>query len=303
MNKLVWILIIGFLAINLIVAITFVVPPDYLAVMAARVSLPSECSLAELMRETRATKAALAAASKPTLERTEAGLDLWNTSQGRTWTVHGDTSLEFLINEQQRDIYEPRGHEIRRGDIVLDCGANIGMFTRTALARGASLVIAIEPAPRTLDALRRNLESEIREARVVVYPKGAWDHDSEMELSVNDALQINDTLVLPRESASPKVRVPLTTIDKIVAELKLTRVDFIKMDIEGAEKPAIRGAENTIRHFRPRMSLSSEHLDDDFTAIPALVHSIEPNYIHRGCDCDARQHRFKALVLAFDPVS
>jgi len=252
MNKLVWLLIIGFLAIDLIVAIALVVPPDYLAVMAARVSLPSECSLAELMRETRATKAALAAASKPTLERTEAGLDLWNASQGKTWTVHGDTSLEFLIDEQQRDIYEPRGHEIRKGDIVLDCGANIGMFTRTALARGASLVIAIEPAPRTLDALRRNLESEIREGRVVVYPKGAWDHDSEMELSVNDALQINDTLVLPRESASPKVRVPLTTIDKMVAELKLTRVDFIKMDIEGAEKPAIRGAENTIRHFRPR---------------------------------------------------
>jgi predicted RNA methylase len=78
------------------------------------------------------------------------------------------------------------------------------MFTRTALARGPSLVIAIEPAPRTLDALRRNLQSEIREGRVVVYPKGAWDHDSEMELSVNDALQINDTLVCRGNPPAPK---------------------------------------------------------------------------------------------------
>ena len=95
MNKLVWILVIGFLAIDSIVAIVFVVPPDYLAVMAARVSLPSECSLAELVRENRATKAALAAASKPTLERTEAGLDLWNTLQGRPGPSTGTPVLSF----------------------------------------------------------------------------------------------------------------------------------------------------------------------------------------------------------------
>ena len=100
-----------------------------------------------------------------------------------------------------------------------------------------------------------------------------------------------------------KIRVPLTTIDKIVAELKLAHVDFIKMDIEGAEKQAIKGAENTIRRFRPRMSLSSEHLDDDLTAIPALIHSIDPNYTHRGCDCDTEPKRTRALVLAFDPIS
>ena len=274
-------LFIGLLAIALIVVIG---PRHYIGVTAAWMIGPSECSLQELLHEVR-TNTATSSLAEPSLERTEAGLDLWNTPQGKIWTVHGDAILPFLMYEQVRDIYEPPGHQMRNGDIVLDVGANIGMFTRTALARGATLVVAIEPAPRTLNAFRRNLEKEIREGRVVVYPKGAWDHDGEMELSVNEVNQAENTLVLPRENLMPTIRVPLTTIDKIVAELQLPRVDFIKMDIEGAEKPAIKGAENTIKRFRPRMSLSTEHLADDSAAIPALIHSIEPSYTHAGCDC------------------
>ena len=277
-------------------------PRDYVALSAAWLSGPSECSLGELLHEVQAHKAASFIAA-PSLERTEAGLDLWTTPQGKIWTVHGDKILRFLMHEQLRDIYEPAGHEIRKGDIVLDVGANIGTFTRTALERGASLVVAIEPAPRTLDALRRNLAKEIGEGRVAVYPKGAWDHDGEMELSINEVNQANNTLVLPRETPMPTILVPLTTIDKIVAELKLPHVDFIKMDIEGAEKPAIKGAENTIKRFRPRMSLSTEHLADDSAAIPALVHSIEPGYTHSGCDCVVEKKGFRALVMAFDPIS
>ena len=299
-KKIVSAVFIGFLAADLIL---FLVAPRYFAALHRWLFYPSECSLTELIAEVKPEHTASAAAALPILERTESGLDLWETPRGKWWTVHGDNALQFLIYEQLKDIYEPLGHEIHKGDIVLDCGANIGIFTRTALSRGASLVVGIEPSPQTLNAFRRNFEKEIREGRVVAYPKGVWDHDAEMDLSVDEAFQARDSLVLPQGGPVPKIRVPLTTIDELVAELKLPRVDFIKMDIEGAEKPAIKGAEKTIKRFRPRMSLSSEHLKDDFTAIPALVHSIEPNYTHRGCDCSNIQKRIKALVLAFDPIS
>ena len=232
------------------------------------------------------------------LSKTENGLDLWSTPIGAVWTVQGEKTLPYLVAEHHSDVYEPAGHIVRSGDIVLDCGANIGMFTRTAVSRGARLVIAIEPAPRTAAALRRNLEAEIRQGRVVVYEKGVWDREAEMDLSIDEANEGSNSLVIA--GGTSKVRVPLTTIDKIVAELKLPRVDFIKMDIEGAEKRALQGAANTIRQFHPRMSLSSEHLEDDFRAIPALVSSIEPRYAARGCDCVVRNRtHIKALVLAF----
>ncbi len=236
-------------------------------------------------------------------QRTEAGLDLWNTPQESIWTVHGDKVLSFLIWEQERDMYEPAGHEVRPGDVVLDCGANIGVFVTKALSRGADLVVAIEPSPKTLEALRRNFASEIQAKRVIVYPKGVWDHDGTLDLKLDRANEGNDSLVMGGASAAT-VRVPLTTIDKLVAELGLPRVDFIKMDIEGAEKPALRGASATIRRFLPRMSISSEHLADDATAIPSLVRSIEPRYTVQGCDC-VKQNFWTArpLVLAFDAIS
>jgi FkbM family methyltransferase len=279
---------------------------DALKVMAlVRLLARSECSLPESLAVISVSNVvestAQQLAPKITLQKTEAGLDLWNTPQGGIWDVHGDAVLPYLMAEQQHDIYEPAGHEVRRGDIVLDCGANIGVFTKKALSRGAGLVVAIEPAPHTLEALRRNFEGEIRSGRVIVYPKGVWDHDAELELAIDEENQAANSLVRDRGHAL-KIRVPLTTIDKIVSELKLPRVDFIKMDIEGAEKQAIKGASNTIQRFRPRMSLSSEHLYGDYAAILALVKSIEPRYRYQGCDCESMRSQIKARVLAFDPV-
>ena len=200
-------------------------------------------------------------------------------------------------------MYEPRGHQVQPGDIVLDCGANIGVFTKKALARGAKKVISIEPAPKTLEALRKNFAPEISSGRVVVVPKGVWSSEGKMELAINDADQALNSLVMEGPGVSDKISIPVTTIDTIVAGLGLDRVDFIKMDIEGSEKSALAGARETIRRFRPKLSISSEHLADDFETIPALVRSIFQQYSVRGCDCSRSGLKIKALVLALDPVA
>jgi len=263
----------------------------------------SECSYSTLQDESRKRPMIPPYESLNKLVRTESGLDLWQTPEGDIWTVRRDVFLPFMMVEQFMDVYEPPGHGIQPGDIVLDCGANIGIFTKKALARGAKQVISVEPSPPTLEAFRRNFAAEISSGRVIVVPKGVWNQDGELELSLTDNNGALNSLVMNRPAASHKVRVPLTTIDKIVADLGIQRIDFIKMDIEGSEKPALTGGRETIRRFRPRMSISSEHLADDFTAIPALVNSIDPGYKVRGCDCVNQRagQSFKAQVLAFDP--
>lgn len=70
----------------------------------------------------------------------------------------------------------------------------------------------------------------------------------------------------------------MTTIDKLVSELKLERVDFIKMDIEGAEQKAIFGARETLARYRPRMAICVYHLPDDPVTIPKLVQQAVPAY-------------------------
>jgi hypothetical protein len=71
--------------------------------------------------------------------------------------------------------------------------------------------------------------------------------------------------------------------------LHLDKVDFIKMDIEGAERQALSGAVRSIARFRPRMAIELEHRKEDADELPRLVHGLWPAAaLHMG-PCDLLQ--------------
>lgn len=72
--------------------------------------------------------------------------------------------------------------------------------------------------------------------------------------------------------------VPAVTIDDVVEEQHLGRVDFIKMDIEGGEVDALRGAEGTLKRFTPRLAISAYHRPHDLPDIVALIRQACPDY-------------------------
>jgi FkbM family methyltransferase len=218
----------------------------------------------------------LSAASR--VIRTDGEIELWDTPRGQYWIARHDAGLiSFLLAEQDRQIYGSGAYAVRPGDIVLDCGAHIGVFTRYALNAGAAKVVSIEPSPVNLECLRRNLAPEIASGRVIVYPKGVWSEQTTLSFRVSATNSGTDAIV--RDQAQPgDITIPVTTIDKILAELNLIRVDFIKMDIEGAERHAVAGARDTIALFRPRMALCTYHLPDDPVKIPEAVHAAHPAY-------------------------
>jgi len=211
------------------------------------------------------------------------GIELWDTPRGRIWSPAKDRIIPYILAEQEMRIYGTGARGVHKGDVVLDCGANIGLFTRTALASGAALVVAIEPAPATVECLRRNLADEIAQGRVIVYPKGVWDHDDVLKLHIDDTNVGSNSFLIDKER--PSIELPVTTIDNIVTKLKLTKVDFIKMDIEGSEKWALRGAKATLTRYKPQMAISTEHLPDDAVKIPELVHTLNPRYSSEASDC------------------
>lgn len=238
----------------------------------------------------------LAASKKLT---TDGAFEQWQTPMGTYWIPSGSRYvLPFNLAEQKREIYKG----LEKGDVVLDCGANVGVFTRHALERGASKVIAIEIAPENLEVLRRNFAAEIADGRVVVYPKGVWDKDEMLTLNVDPTNSAGDSVVIQQPNAQASIQVPLTTIDKLVAELGLDRVDFIKMDIEGAEQPALRGARETIRRYKPRMALSAYHLPEDALGVPATVLTAEPGYVVTCGPCEEQPgFRITPDILYFRP--
>ena len=242
----------------------------------------------------------IGAASK-VIERDPKGFELVETPMGRYWTQPHDRFLKFTLGEEKLEIYDRDKVTVKPGDVVLDCGANVGVFTRTALRRGARLVVSIEPAPATVECLRRNFGREIAEGRVIVVPKGVWDRIDVLELALGDEGNTTGDSFVLGANQKRKVKVPLTTIDILTDELKLPRVDFIKMDIEGAEKQALRGAAGTIRKYIPRMAIAAEHLPDDFTAIPRVVVAIHPNYEVQSSSCKDAFTEIKPEVLLFQP--
>jgi FkbM family methyltransferase len=234
------------------------------------------------------------------LIREESGLELWETPKGRYWIPKGNRFvLPFNLAEMERHIYGEGEHFIHPGDIVLDCGASDGDFTREALKAGAAKVVSVEISPSSAECIRRNFADEIETGRVVVYPKGVWDQEDRLTLMVDNANYAANTVALTSESLHPSIEVPLTTIDRLVAELGLPRVDFIKMDIEGAEVRAIAGAGETIRRYRPRLAIATEHKPDDETAIPAAVRKIQGNYRMKCGPCVENNGHIRPDVLYF----
>ncbi|MFB3829098.1 MAG: FkbM family methyltransferase [Bryobacteraceae bacterium] len=259
--------------------------------VAGRSSCPLEATLGVPAESARIDEARQRMRAGSRRVRTEAGLELWETPQGPFWIPPSTAgSLHIVLAEQELEYYGAGAQAVHAGDVVLDCGADIGSFTRRALRHGASLVVAIEPMPEKEPCLRRTFSAEIAEGRVIVYPKGVWDKP--------DTLTLHGDSVVERR-AGKQFRVPLATIDSIAAELKLSRVDYIKMDVEGAEPRALAGARSVIQRFRPRLSIATEHAPDDALAIPRLVRSMAAGYRAEPLHCMYDSGRVRPEVLHF----
>jgi FkbM family methyltransferase len=217
------------------------------------------------------------------------GLELWQTPYGRFWSPKGNALL-FDLAEQEVDVYESSKGErmIQAGDVVIDCGANVGTFTRKALNAGASRVIAFDIDPRNLECLRRTFADEISASRVIVIPKGVWDKEDQMQAKFYTNTNLNTVVMQSRSETTEKPRVvtvPLTRIDTVVQELGLTRVNLIKMDVEGAEPNALKGAKETIQKFRPRLMIATENELDDIDKVPAAIQGSGIPYTQKSGDC------------------
>ena len=179
--------------------------------------------------------------------------------------------LGFAYTLAENDFLADRDPDkaVKPGDIVVDCGAHVGVFTAKALSLGAAKVIAVEPQSRNLECLRRNFPSEIKDGRLVLVPKAVWSSEGTMNLNFNAFNPAASSLVKPGDGG--QIEVQLTTIDLLVAELRLSRVDFIKLDIEDAEREALKGAKDTIRKHHPRFLFRDCLLDTGKCAVIRFI--------------------------------
>jgi FkbM family methyltransferase len=227
-------------------------------------------------------------------------LSLWDTPKGRFWVPGNDGRVvSLLLAQEERDIYGKGEWGVHRGDVVLDVGAYIGTWTKDALARGAKLVVAIEPSPASVECLKRNLSHEIASGQVIIYPKGIWDSEGKLALFSNSSNGVGNSFVEESDAAQKIDAISVTTIDKVSAELQLPRVDFIKADVKGATERLLRGAGGVIRSYTPRIAVSTEEVADNAASIATLARLIQPSYQMKDGPCLLDNREVYTDVLFF----
>jgi FkbM family methyltransferase len=139
--------------------------------------------------------------------------------------------------------------------VMADIGANIGEITLAAKRTPRGRVLAFEPSPQLFEQLSRNVALN-HFPSVSLFNFGLFDSVGELPFylrSDNPYGTHNDGVssLFPNGHSRQQISVPLRRFDDVALECRLTRLDLIKIDVEGAELMVLRGCENALREFRP----------------------------------------------------
>ncbi len=162
------------------------------------------------------------------------------------------------------------------GDVCIDgggCSGDVALnFANTVGSQGH--VHSFEFVENNLSIFQKNIQlNPDLEKRITIEKKALWNKSGE-QLSFDDR---GPSTSVTQNSASA-FSTKTITIDDYVEEKKLKSLDFIKMDIEGAEVQALQGAWKTIQTFKPKLAICVYHKTDDLFKIPFLVKEIVPEY-------------------------
>ena len=208
-----------------------------------------------------------------------------------------DFSLNLDINEYTQCGYyfnDPSSDLIELiklgGDVFIDIGANVGFYTVSA-AQTFNRVFSFEPTPKTLTSLRDNIKrNEI--LNIDIFDCALSEKPGVFKLHVNPLNSGGNSLNNHRSSMIKNsgrndwttINVDVETLDTILLdkENNIHSVDLLKIDIEGHEAPALKGAINTISKYKPiiyaEVGRSKEQMDKILEALPKCY---SPFYINK----------------------
>ena len=166
-------------------------------------------------------------------------------------------SIEAYVEVFLDKVYD-RQRVPQKGDIVIDIGAYVGMYSIMAsqYAKNDGKVISVEPLPSNLVYLRNNTEG-IPNIQIA-------------EVALSNYVGIGKLYTSPSTAAHSMtyvrdkyIEVKVTTLDNLVKELELPRVDYIKMDAEGSDMNILEGAIGVLNKYHPVLSIACYHTDKD----------------------------------------
>ena len=209
--------------------------------------------------------------------------------------VEQGVMIDYIIKQYE---YNKSGKVIKAetDDVVIDAGGCWGdtalFFANEVGAKGK--VYVFEFIPNNIGIMQKNLSLNIDlEKRIEIIPQPLWN-EPDTKIYFKDFGPASEVRSEPFEGMDGES--VTTTIDDLVKDKQLEKVDFIKMDIEGAETNAIKGAAETIKKFKPKLAITLYHSVEDFERIPKLVKELVPAYKFYFSHCTI--HSEESLLFA-----
>lgn len=174
--------------------------------------------------------------------------------------------------------YENEDVQIKKGDVIIDAGANMGIFSLYASDR-ANKIYAFEPQRKVLNILNHNIALNDMHKVITIVPFGLSDQNKDYMLNINPKEGHVSASIIPKLTKNIDYEaITCITLDKWAFENNLKKIDFIKADIEGAERLMLRGSKNVLKEFAPRLSICTYHLPDDPLILEKIIKDANPKY-------------------------
>ena len=183
---------------------------------------------------------------------------------------------EYYRNFDGEGPYEIEEVRLHPNDIVVDAGANQGVFSLLAAAKNAKCVYAFEPMPNVRKILEKNINLNGYNNIIKIVPLGLRAENGAQVISSSEEMVGSASFVFTGQGTNTSVE--CVTLDDWVKENDIPRVDFIKADIEGSERDLLAGAGETLRRFKPRLAICTYHLPDDPQVLKSLIKDAVPEY-------------------------
>jgi FkbM family methyltransferase len=188
-------------------------------------------------------------------------LNFFTFGKGLSKKYHGHSVrlptryINYFPAEYEKDNFDFLATAVKPGGTVLDVGAHIGLFAVIASRHtGANgKVIAFEPAPATFNLLQQTVHINKAGNTITTVQKAVGSGPGKTTFFISDNVADNSNSLVSYlgDRSINGIDIEITSIDTVVKEYNLSSIDFIKIDVEGAEYDTLRGAADTFKTFSP----------------------------------------------------
>lgn len=196
---------------------------------------------------------------------------------------YNEHSISFYTRSPLNTFFIKQYHlekkvEPEHGDVVIDCGACWGdtPIEFASSVGNEGFVYAYEFIPRNLEYININLKLNPKiSSRIKIIENAVWSTSDEEAYYIDHG---PGSKVKFQKFDGYEGSCKSLTIDDLVKIENISKVDFIKMDIEGAEPKALKGALNTIIRFKPKLAISIYHNLSDYSKIIPWLDDLDLKY-------------------------